>query len=121
MTSTKPKSQEKDEVVVEEEIGVFERTIEQVVSSSPTKQKCKREDEFPVMSPSKYRQTSDGNRSATTTTVKQDSLSVPFWKTLNRRRQSSFQADEIGYFSLHSGADEKECFDDKRYLRGICF
>jgi hypothetical protein len=120
MASAKIKSPEKDEVIVEEEIGIFERRIEQG-TSSPKQEKRKRDDEFSVTLPSKYKRTSDGNRSATTTTaaVEQYSLSVPFWKTLNRR-QPPFQTDQIGYFSLFNRADEKECFDDKRYLRGKC-
>ena len=54
--------------------------------------------------------------------MEQDSLSVPFWKNLNRRQSSfEFQTTEIGSFSLLTRADEKECFEDKRYLRGKCF
>jgi len=119
MASAKIKSHEKDEVIVEEEIGIFERTIEQG-TSSPKKEKRKRDDEFSITSPSKYKRNSDGNRSAPTTTtaaVEQYSLSVPFWKTLNRGKPP-FQTAEIGYFSLFNRAAEKECFDDKRYLRG---
>lgn len=116
MANPKVKSQEKDQVIIEEDIGVFQRTIEQ---SSPSKRK--RDEEIPDESPKKYTHTSHGNRSATTTIapVKHDSLSVPFWKHLNGKSSSNqFQTTEIGSFSLLTRAEEKECFEDKRYLRG---
>jgi hypothetical protein len=120
MADAKVKTQEKEEVVIEEEVGVFQRTTERI--SPVIKEKRKREEESPVESPSKYVHTSDGNRSArTTTTTEQDSLSVPFWKHINRRDSSfQFQSNEIGSFSILRRTDDKECFDDKRYLRGKC-
>ncbi|CAF3736466.1 unnamed protein product [Adineta steineri] len=113
MASAKVKTQDEDEVIIEEEIGVFEQTIKQV--SAPTTEKRKRDDELPTGSPSKYASNSDRDRSGTTT-AELDALPVPFWKKLNYR-QPFFETNEIGFFSLINRADEKECFDDKRYLR----
>jgi hypothetical protein len=120
MASAKAKPQEKDEFVIEEEAGVLQRTIEQI--SSSTKEKCKRDEDIPDESPNKYIHVSDGNRAATTTKRTEEySLSVPFWKNLNYKQSSfQFQTTEIGSFSLFTRADEKECFEDKRYRRGKC-
>jgi hypothetical protein len=119
MANVKVKPQETDGVVIEEEIGVFQRTTQQI--SPPKQEKRKRDEEIPAESPSKYMHVADGNRSATTTRV-QDSLRVPFWKDLNRRQSSAeFHTTEIGSFSLLTRGDEKECFEDKRYLRSKCF
>jgi hypothetical protein len=118
MADAKVKAQEKNELVIEEESGVFQHTTERI--SPLTKEKRKRDEDISVEPPSKYIHTSDGNRSATTVT-KQDSLSVPFWKNLNRQQSSfQFQSNEIGCFSLLNRTDDKECFEDKRYLRGKC-
>jgi hypothetical protein len=119
MANAKVKPQEKDKLVIEEEIVVFQSTTEQI---SPSKtDKRKREEEIPAESPSKHKHVSYGNRSATTT-MKEDSLSVPFWKHLNYKQSSGqFHTVEIGSFSLLTRADEKECFEDQRYLRGKCF
>jgi len=115
MANAKVKPQEKDEIVIEEEIGVFQRTIEQ------TSHKFIRDEETSGESSNNYIRVSDGNRSARTTT-EHGSLSVPFWKHLNHKQPSvQFHTDEIGYFSLLNRADEKECFEDKRYLRGKIF
>jgi hypothetical protein len=115
MANTKLKPQEKDELVIEEEIGVFQHTIEQI---SPSRnEKRKRDDEIPSESPHKYTDISGRNRLAKKT-IKQASLSVPFWKQLNGNKPSiQLQTNEIGYFSLLNQTDEKECFDDKRYMR----
>jgi len=120
MANAKAKPQKKDEFVIQEEIGVFQRTIKQI--SPPIRDKRKRDDETSEESPTKYVHVSDGNRSATTTKrMEEDSLSVPFWKNLNHQRSSfQFQATELGSFSLLTRADEKECFEDKRYRRGKC-
>ncbi|CAF0725253.1 unnamed protein product [Rotaria sordida] len=115
MASAKTKSDEKDEPVIEEETGVFQRTIQQI--SPSTKEKRKRNEEIPVESPKKCSHRSDGNR-CSITEMKNNSLSVPFWKNLNHRQSSfQFQTHEIGYFSLLNRTDDKECFEDKRYLR----
>jgi hypothetical protein len=117
MANAKLKPQEKD---IEEEIGVVQRTTQQVSSSK--QEKRKRDEEIPAESPNKYMHGSDGNRSVTTTTRKQNSLRVPFWKDLNHRQSSAeFHTTEIGTFSLLTRADEKECFEDKRYLRSRYF
>ena len=106
MANVKVKLQEKDE----EETGVIQRTTTEHISPS----KRKREEEIPSESPKKYIHTGDNNRVATV----QNSLRVPFWKELNRRQSSSeFRTNEIGNFSLLTRDDEKECFEDKRYLR----
>jgi hypothetical protein len=111
MANAKP--QEK----VIEEIGVIQRTTTQQISPS----KRKREEEIPTESSKKYMHTADNNRLATTTR-EQNSLRVPFWKDLNRRQSSSeFHTNEIGSFSLLTRDDEKECFEDKRYLRSKYF
>lgn len=116
MAHAQVKPQEKDGLIIEEEGGVFQRTIQQI--SPSTQDKRKRDEETSVGSSSKYRHTSDGNRSATTM-IEQDSLSVPFWKHLNNRQSSiHFNTNEIGCFSLLTRGDEKECFEDNRYLRG---
>ncbi|CAF3339487.1 unnamed protein product [Rotaria sp. Silwood1] len=115
MASAKVKSDEKDELVIEEEIGIFQRTTKQISPSST--QKRKQNDNARVESPSKYIHHSDGNRIATTG-MKNNSLSVPFWKNLNHRQSSfQFETHEIGSFSLLSRTNDKECFEDQRYLR----
>ena len=118
MASTKSKAQEK-ETVIEEECGIIERTTQQI--SPPSRDKRKRDEDVFLESPNKYRNASNGNRSATTS-QEHDSLSVPFWKNLNRRQSSAeFHTTEIGTFSLLTRANEKECFEDKRYLRSTYF
>ncbi|UJR33888.1 hypothetical protein I4U23_021309 [Adineta vaga] len=114
MASTNVKSQEKEDVVLEEESGVIERRIDHISSSIQGKRP--RYDQHSTEPPSKYRQHSNRNHIGMRTTVEQDVLSIPFWKHINRQ-QTFFQTREIGYFSLLNRADDKECFDDKRYLR----
>ncbi|CAF1215856.1 unnamed protein product [Adineta ricciae] len=113
MNNPKLTPREKDDVTIEEEGGVFERKIEHVPSSVQGKRR--RDDYHSVDSQNKYRQHSDGSRFATTTT-EQDALPVPFWKHINRG-QIAFETRDVGCFSLLNRADDKECFDDKRYLR----
>jgi hypothetical protein len=116
MANAKLKPQEKD---IEEEIGVVQRTTQQISSSK--QEQRKRDEEIPAESPSKYMHASGGNRSVTTTR-EQNSLRVPFWKDLNYRQSSAeFHTTEIGTFSLLTRAGEKECFEDKRYLRSRYF
>lgn len=123
MASVSSKSKEHaEELIIEEESGTIKRTVEQV---SPSQQEHrKRTHESSHESPSKYRQSSDGNRTAvtpptTTTSAREHSLSVPFWKQLNGSHASSqCETRQIGCFSLLKRTDDKECFDDKRYLRG---
>lgn len=80
-------------------------------------EKRKREDDTEKQSPKKYQHREDGSRAATATTHR-NSLTVPFWKNLNRRQASTeFHTAEIGTFSLLTGDNTKECFDDQRYLR----
>ena len=114
MNNPKVTPREKDDVVIEEEGGVFERKIEHIPSSAQGKRR--QDDYHSVDSQNKYRQHSDGSRFATTAT-QPDALSVPFWKHINRG-QITFETREVGCFSLLNRADDKECFDDKRYLRG---
>ncbi|CAF1271075.1 unnamed protein product [Rotaria sordida] len=114
MANAKIKSDEKDEPVIKEDIGVFQRTTQQI--SPSTQEKRKRNEDIPVESPRRYIHRSDGNRYATTE-MKNNSLSVPFWKNLNHRQSSfQFQTHEIGYFALFNQIDDKECFEDKRYM-----
>lgn len=105
--------QAKDDVIIEEEGGVFKRTIEQVTPRTSAKRP--RDEQVPAESPSKFQHTTGGTRFAAAT--KQESLPVPFWKKLNHRHPA-FQTREVGHFSLLNRDDDKECFDDKRYLRG---
>ena len=123
MASVSSKSNEHaEELTIEEESGTIKRTVEQI--SHLQKEHRKRTHENPHDPPSKYRQSSDGNRTAitpptTTTAAREHSLSVPFWKQLNRRDASSqCGTRQIGFFSLLKRTDDKECFEDKRYLRG---
>ena len=111
MAEVKRKAAESEQVMIEEESGV----IEQI---SPSKnEKRKREEDADERSPNKYKHTADGSRAATTSSQR-NSLTVPFWKNLNRRQSSTeFHSTEIGTFSLLTRDNTKECFDDKRYLR----
>ena len=119
MATAKGKLQEKeDDVVIEEEVGVIQRTIEH--RSPSTQEKRKRDEDGSFQSPNKYRHSSDGHRSPAV--AKQDFLTVPFWKQLNNRQPSvQFHTREIGSFSLLTRDDKKECFEDQRYLRGKFF
>ncbi|CAF4529732.1 unnamed protein product [Rotaria sp. Silwood2] len=115
MADAKLKSEEKDKLVIEEDINVFQHTITQI---SPSKQeKRKQEEAISVDSPSKYVHHANGSRFATTER-KETSLAVPFWKELNHPTPSfEFRANEIGCFSLIGRTDDKKRFEDKRYLR----
>ena len=112
MTSPKVKSNEIDEPQVEEKINTCSTT------TPLTRQKRNRDEEITFKSSRKYIHRIDGNNLSIPGTNK-DSLTVPFWKQLNDKQLSfQFQTKEIGSFSLLNRADEKQCFDDKRYLRG---
>lgn len=115
MTEAKVKSCEDDSVIIEEEKGVLERKIEHV---SPSKnEKRKREEDTPNDSPNKYKHSADGNRAAANSSHL-PFLNVPFWKNINRRQSSTdLRTTEISTFSLLTHDNQKECFDDKRYLR----
>ena len=98
MASAKLKPEEKQEIVIEEEIGVFQHTIKQI---SPSTQEKRKQDEVGSLdSPSKYIHHADRNRFETRA-GEENSLKVPFWKHLNQRQSSfQFRVDEIGCFSL---------------------
>ena len=115
MSCSEAKPQKDEELVVEEEAGVFERTIERI--SPFREQKRKQNETSPMESPVKQKQVSESARPSAPV-PKEEFLSVPFWKQLNRPSASChFQTREVGCFSLISQTDEKECFEDKRYLR----
>jgi hypothetical protein len=127
MASVSSKAKEHaEELIIEEESGTIERTVDKV--SLAQNEGRKRTHESSHESPSKYRQSSDGNRTAiavptttttTTTAAREHSLSVPFWKQLNDKNAASqCETRQIGCFSLLKRTDDKECFEDKRYLRG---
>lgn len=113
MAYAKAKPEEKNEYVIEEKTDKFQQ------GSSSTIHKHKRDEDITHESSSNYKRTSYGNRFSTTTVNNEDSLTVPFWKKLNYRQSSiDFHTNEIGNFSLLTHDNEKQCFDDKRYLRG---
>ncbi|CAF2999220.1 unnamed protein product [Rotaria socialis] len=115
MASAQIKTDGTHELVIEEEAGIIQRNIQQ--NSPSTNEKRKQYEDNLVESPRKCIHNSDGNRCLIKEN-KQSSLSVPFWKTLNRQQSSfQFQSNQIGYFSLLNRKDDKECFEDKRYLR----
>ncbi|CAF2705172.1 unnamed protein product [Rotaria sp. Silwood2] len=115
MANAKIKSDEKDQLVIEEEVGVFQHTIKQI--SPSTTEKRKQTEDTHVGSPTKCMHHSDGSRFSKTQ-MENKSLSVPFWKNLNHRQSSfQFETHEIGSFSLLSRTNDKECFEDKRYRR----
>ncbi|CAF1350473.1 unnamed protein product [Rotaria sp. Silwood1] len=115
MTSTKVKSEEKDDDVTQEEVGAFHHTIEQI--SPSTREKRKRDEEIPTEWPNKYKHIADGHRSLSTT-AKKNVLTVPFWKDLNTRGISEeFHPKEVGRFSLLMEGEKQERFEDKRCCR----
>ena len=119
MSAEAVKPKESEPLIIEEEAGVIQRSIQQVSPAQPEKRK--RDDETPNESPTKYRQGSDGHRVSTSRTThdqRERSLQVPFWKQLNRRQPSNeFRARSIGSFSILRRENGKDCFEDQRYMR----
>ena len=123
MAEAKAKPCEEDSVIIEEEKGILEKRVEQISPSKNEKRKREDEEDGPNRSSNKYKHTADGNRTAVTTnSSSRRSLTVPFWKNINRRQSSGeIHTREMGTFSLLTRNNEKECFDDKRYLRSKSF
>ena len=114
MASVPSKSKDA-ELIIEEEAGTIELIVQKV--SPPQNEKRKRLHESSHELPNKYRPTSDGSRVAPA--PREASLPVPFWKQLNSTHASSqCQTRRIGHLSLLKRIDDKECFEDRRFLRG---
>lgn len=115
MAHANAKLNERKEIITEEQSGIFQQSIK-TSSSSPNEKRKDHEDNY-VQSSNKYIRHSDETNSAAIQTNK-SFLNVPFWKNLNRQQSSAyFQVNEVGYFSLISRTDDKQCYEDKRFLR----